>query len=390
MSASSLRPKHNDRTGLPASSTAMSRRTFLAGAAASAIACPTLSTFGYSRNHPQALLHLADTSSGQHSVHTYLVTADRCGHLGSTRIDSLAAFAAHPALPVLYVARDCSQWQHLPRGVVETYAVQDSSRPLRLLAQTPMSLSATGPRALAVSNCGKYLVVSAATGGAWNAFTLASNGIPDSLAIARKETGRLLDSSSTSLPSPHAVVFSPRRPFAIGTDPSTRQMSLLAPSPNGIAVTARCRVSGLSSIPPAWMMDGNHIVVASPTAASLSLYAVREWTDGSDLQIQLVDIVQTETPVCASISHREKSAIFTARPQKEGTRIELWSLHRNRLSIENHTWLPGKIRLLVQDDTSLWLVAEDRLIQMRKQDLRNRDVSPLPFPASQSVITRIV
>ena len=61
--------------------------------------------------------------------------------------------------------------------------------PLRLLSQTPMALSSTGPRSLAVAPCGRHLLVSASTGGAWNAFSLGDDGVPDSIAIPRKETG---------------------------------------------------------------------------------------------------------------------------------------------------------------------------------------------------------
>jgi hypothetical protein len=169
----------------------VSRRTFLAGAAASVLS----PRFSRAASHlfAPAFLHLTACSSGKGDVHTYAITADHCELLGSTAIDSFAAYAAHPALPVLYVARDCSQWENLPRAVVETYAVECSTRPLRLLAQTPMALSATGPRAIAVSSCGQHLLISASTGGAWNAFALGSGGLPVSAAIARKETGALTE-----------------------------------------------------------------------------------------------------------------------------------------------------------------------------------------------------
>jgi hypothetical protein len=129
----------------------VSRRAFLAGAVACAAVSPTfLRAASYGRAE-QAVLHLATRSSQSGRVHTFALTAEGCELLGSTAIDSFAAFAAHPVLPVLYIARDCSQWEDLPRGVIESYAVERGTHPLRLLAQTPMALSATGPRSLAVA-----------------------------------------------------------------------------------------------------------------------------------------------------------------------------------------------------------------------------------------------
>src|SRR4051812_21040040 len=214
------------RTVLSSLPAPVSRRAFLSGAAAVAISGRVLSRKAYAELHAPAFLHLAACSAGKGSVHTYAVTDDRCELLGNTTIDSFAAYASHPTLPVLYVARACSQWQYLPRGVIETYRVERSTRPLQLLAQTPMALSATGPRSLSISSCGRYLLLSASTGRAWNAFVLGSDGIPASVAIARKETGSVLESQAISVPAPHAVAFSPRGLHAVGTDPGSELMTV--------------------------------------------------------------------------------------------------------------------------------------------------------------------
>ncbi len=176
---------------------------------------------------------------------------------------------------MLFVARDCRQWENLPRGVIETYAVSRGTRPLRRIAQTPMALSATGPRSLAVSSCGRHLLVSASTGGAWNAFTLDRNGIPAGVAIARKEMGTMLPSYTVSLPTPHGLVFSPHAPCAIGTDPGSGRMTLLQPSPEEIAALARCETpSGLASASPVWTSDGKYVIAANARKASLSIYEI--------------------------------------------------------------------------------------------------------------------
>src|ERR1700751_5078719 len=205
MGAAAVSAGLHGRSVFSSFSTPVSRRAFLTGAAAVAVSGRTLSRIACSEPNALAFLQLAACPAGNGHVHSYAVTGDQCEFLGSTDIDSFAASASHPTLPVLYIARDCSQWEHLPRGVIETYGVEWSAQPLRLLMQPPMALAATGPRTLAVSSCGRYLLVAASTGRAWNAFVLSSDGIPASVAIARKETGPVLDSQIILSPAPHAL-----------------------------------------------------------------------------------------------------------------------------------------------------------------------------------------
>jgi len=353
-------------------STPVSRRAFVAGAAAVAVNGQTLSRIAYSEPNAPAFLHLAGCSAGNGHVHTYAVTGDRCEFLGSTNIDSFAAYASHPTLPVLYIARDCSQWEHLPRGVIETYRVERSAHPLRLLVQTPMALSATRPRSLAVSSCGQYLLVSASTGKAWNAFVLGSDGIPASVAIARKETGPVLDSQIILSPAPHAVAFSSTGLCAVGTDPSTKRMTLLHPSPDGIAILSRCYAPfGLAELCPAWTCDGRYVVAADAHTASLSLYAIRPRLGDRDrLGIHLHNTAQTKTPIKALLAHATGNGVFTSRGESKGSRLEFWRIRGHQLTVERDAWVPDNILAFEHHAGSLWLVSEDRLIRMRYQDLR--------------------
>ena len=251
----------------------LSRRAFLAGAATCAAAAPALLHSAVHTPFRQTLLHVATRVSHSGYVHTFLLASDGCTLLGSTRIDSFAAFAVHPVLPILYVARDCREWEALPRGVIETYVVARNMSPLRLVAQTPMALSATGPRSIGVSPCGRQLLVSASTGGAWNAFALDPEGIPALVAITRKETGITLEPGAVSMPTPHGLVFSPHGPHALGTDPGTGCMTLLQPSSEAIAVLARQQTPyGLTPSSPVWTTDGRYVIVVNAQNASLSLY----------------------------------------------------------------------------------------------------------------------
>jgi 6-phosphogluconolactonase (cycloisomerase 2 family) len=368
----------------------VSRRAFLAGAAACAAVNSTFLRAAFYGRAEQAVLHLATRSSQSGHVHTFALKAEGCEFLGSAAIDSFAAFAAHPRLPVLYVARDCSQWQDLPRGVIETYAVECGAHPLRLLAQTPMALSATGPRSLAVAPCGRHLLVSASTGGAWNAFALDREGIPASVAIARKETGAMLNSHTVSLPTPHALVFSPHGPFAVGADPGSQRMTLLRPSPTGIAVLTRWETTyGLTPLCPAWTTDGRYIIAANAQTASLSIYEIRAMLgNGSKVEVHLLGTVQTTTPIKALLSHPTEPAVFTARPHGGGSRLELWKMDGSHLRVAGDTWVSGDVVALAQHSSDLWLASEGRLTRISMRDLRGAQPFEVPLYGTQAIITQ--
>ena len=352
--------------------TSISRRVFLAEAAAAIAVGPTLLRASLRESAEPAILHVATFSSQTGHIHTFAPTSDSCRLLGSTAIDAFAALAAHPALPILYVARDCTHWNRLPRGVVETYAVRRHARPLQLLAQTPMALSATGPRSLAVSPCSRHLLVSASTGGAWNSFALDQDGLPASVAIARKEIGIAQNSPDVLLPAPYGLAFSPRVLLAAGTDPGSERLTLLQPSSEGIAVLDRCHApSGLAATQPVWTADGRYILAAAGRDASFLLYELTGTQDaGSKAGIQLQHVVPTATPITALLAYPAKPAVCTSRTQGSGSVLEIWEIQGNHLQRTDSNRLPDQILALTHDGNSLWAASDDCLVQISMRDLR--------------------
>jgi len=370
----------------------VSRREFLAGAAACAIIGPTLLRAAVRPLDSLALLHVASRNGHNGYVHTYALTSGSCKLLGTTAVDSLAALAPHPLLPVLYIARDCQQWEALPRGVIETYAVERDMHPLRLLARTTMALSATGPRSLAVSSCGQHLLVAASTGGAWNAFALDRRGVPSGVAIARKETGAMLNSHTVSLPTPHGLVFSPHVPLAIGTDPGSGRMTILQPSPEGIAALARCQAPcGLTTVSPVWTGDGRYVIAANARNASLSIYEMNLVSgDTRHAGIHLLGTTPTATPVTTLTAHPTRQAVFTSRRQGSGSRLELWETRGSDLRLVSDTWISGHVVALAEHAGDLWAALEDRLIRIPAEDLRSPHPFeiPLPMRGVQTIVTQ--
>ena len=361
----------------------ISRRKFLAGAAACAAAGPALLRAAVRPSDSQTILHVASHNGRNGHVHTYALISGECKLLGATAVDSCAALAPHPLLPVLYLARDCPQWEGLPRGVIETYAVARGMRPLRLLARTPMALSATGPRSLAVSSCGQHLLVSSSTGGAWNAFALDRGGGPIGVAIARKETGAMLHSHTVSLPTPHGLVFSPHAAFAIGIDPGSGRMTLLQPSSEQLVAPARYQTSrGFTSASPVWTGDGRYVIAADArNGASLSIYEINFMSaDGSNADIRPLGTTPTATPVTTLAAHPTHPAVFTSRRQGSGSRLELWKIHGSDLRLACDTWLSSSVVALAEHAGGLWAASHDRLICLPVEDLRSPHAFELPLP----------
>lgn len=370
------------KAGPPASR--ISRRAFLSEAAASVILAPALLR-AYIREPARTVLHVASRTAAAEGIHTFALTAQACRPVDSTVVDSFAAFAVHPTLPMLYMVRGCGQWKDLPRDVIETYAVSRCSRSLRLLTQTPMALSAIGSRALAVSACGQHLLVSASTGGAWNAFALNPNGLPKPIAIPRKETGT---DDLRRMPTPHGLAFSSSRPIAIGVDPGTERLSLLQPSSEAITVLDRCRAPfGLALIQPTWMADGRHVIAAADREPSLLVYAVNSTSQNP---IQLIGIAPTATPVRALVADPLEPAIFTARPDGHGSLVEIWELHREQLHSKSCIRISEEVVALASHAGRLWVATQEQLIGMSVRRFGDSSLIEveLPIKGAQAILVQ--
>jgi hypothetical protein len=232
--------------------------------------------------------------------------------------------------------------------------------------------------------------VSASTGGAWNAFALDPAGVPASVAIARKETGTMLDSHTVSLPTPHGLAFSPHRPFALGTDPGSGSITLVHPTSERIAVRVRCRTPyGLAHSSPVWTADGRY-VIAITRSASLSIYEMPSASgQENNASFHLLGTTPTTTPVTTLLAHPMQPAVFTSRPQAGGSRLELWRVAGPHLRLVGDTWVPGHVVALAHYAGNLWLASQDRLLRISIEDLQSPPFEVLlPARRVQAIVTQ--
>lgn len=86
------------------------------------------------------------------------------------------AMAVHPSLDTLYVAH--SEWapEGRERGGVSGYAIDRVTWQLEERGAEPLALSSTDPESLAVSPDGRWLLVAASGGGAYNVLPIGEDG----------------------------------------------------------------------------------------------------------------------------------------------------------------------------------------------------------------------
>jgi 6-phosphogluconolactonase (cycloisomerase 2 family) len=339
--------------------TGISRRTFLAstgkvvcasvGGAAllrTGMAATPSADFGSNR----AILYAAvySRSSGS-AIHSFLTP---CG--------GAAAMAMHPSLPILYTAADALPGQPLPHGHVEAFHIDVDNEHGRFAARVAMSLAATGPRSLAVSSDGAFLIVSAYDGGIWNAFPLDGAGMPAPVPVARKELGTGSDHPAHFAAHPHSVVAIPHTRFAIVTDTGSNQLAVLAPESGKLSVLMRCRtasVGGPGHV--ALCRNGQDFCVADLLSPYLSFWRID--ASGGTPALEHAAAQGLPTRITAMVAHASAPIVLTARPAGGGSRLDTWA--RNRLS--QSRLLPfSSARAMVCHGGTLWAATSEGLLRI--------------------------
>ena len=147
------------------------RREFMRGAAG-VVALPHL---------PHAVAsapsrHFAYVASGEGSLHVFRLHGEVWTRIQQVPSPAPAHVLLSPAQRTLYVANEVDVHERLPRGTIQAFHVDPFDGRLTLLGRTPLSLSATHPRHLALSPDGKLLAVAAYGGAIYNLFRIAEDG----------------------------------------------------------------------------------------------------------------------------------------------------------------------------------------------------------------------
>ena len=94
--------------------------------------------------------------------------------MGVTSSAAPSSLALDASERFLYAVNEVDEYEGLPSGTVEAYAIDAADGTLTFVNRQSLSLSATAPRHAAVSPDGRSLVVAVHGGGAYNVLPLGN------------------------------------------------------------------------------------------------------------------------------------------------------------------------------------------------------------------------
>ena len=219
------------------------RRQFsqvLAAASASTLLMRTSSASLAARRHGFAFVGSSATASNEGTVRVYRVKGEDWCETHAIQAASPAHLVMHPAMPVLYVVHDVSEWDHRPRGAVSAYRFDVVTGQLTHAGTQPLSLSATNPRHAIVIAGGAGLLVAAESGGIYNVLPIGGDGTLQPASAIRKEFG-LQDRGIAKTAAPRQMVMHPDG-SVYAADHGQETITRFAVSLNSITPQHRSRV----------------------------------------------------------------------------------------------------------------------------------------------------
>jgi 6-phosphogluconolactonase len=178
------------------------RREFVRGAAA-IVALPHLPQAVAGAAYPQ----FAYVASGEDSLHVFRLRGEVWTRTQQVPSPAPVCILLSRAQRTLYVANQVDVHEGLPRGTVEAFHIDPLDGRLTLLGRTPLSLSATRPRHLALSPDGKLLAVAAYEGAIYNLFPIGEDSSLGPPSGIFKQTGCGPHVQSQASAHPHTVLF---------------------------------------------------------------------------------------------------------------------------------------------------------------------------------------
>jgi 6-phosphogluconolactonase len=196
---------------------------------------------------------------------------------GRWKPSSVVASAAPSSLALdanerfLYAVNEVDEYEGLPSGTVEAYAIDAADGSLKLVNRQKLSLSATAPRHVAVSPDGSALVVSVHGGGAYNVLPLGEDGGVGAVSGILKETGSGPHDEQRSA-HPQMVAFD-RAGRVVSADLGSDRLSVLKLCTARLSITGRYAAeAGDGPRQIAFHPDGRLLFVANELDASVACY----------------------------------------------------------------------------------------------------------------------
>jgi len=157
-------------------------------------------------------------------------------------LSALSVFGMRtPNRRFVFVVNEIAEYEGLPTGSVESYAIHPVSGQRSLISRRPLSLSATMPRSLALAPDGSFMVVAAYGGGIYNVLPVSANGEIGEVSQILKELGGSVHPERQTTSHPHSLVFHPSGRFMLATDLGADRITTFKVSNGRIAPVAHVK-----------------------------------------------------------------------------------------------------------------------------------------------------
>jgi 6-phosphogluconolactonase len=170
----------------------------------------------------------AYVASGQGSLDVFSVRGGRWKIIQGVPSRTPAYIMLSAAQGTLYVANEVDVHEGLPRGTVEAFHIDPFDGHLTLLGRTPLSLSATYPRHMALSPDGKLLAVTAYGGAIYNLFPIAEDGSLGPANGIFKQAGCGPNAHSQASAHPHTLQFDASGHHLLSSDFGSDRLNVFA------------------------------------------------------------------------------------------------------------------------------------------------------------------
>jgi 6-phosphogluconolactonase (cycloisomerase 2 family) len=124
-----------------------------------------------------------------------------------------------------FAVNEISEYQGLPAGSVESWAIHPVTGLRTLISRQSLSLSATMPKSLALSPDRRHIVVAVYGGGCYNVLPVSTSGQIGPVTQVFKEIGSGPHRKQSNA-HPHSLLFHPSGQFLITTDLGADRISV--------------------------------------------------------------------------------------------------------------------------------------------------------------------
>jgi 6-phosphogluconolactonase (cycloisomerase 2 family) len=340
----------------------------------------------------------SDADNG--AIHVFRVAA----HGAWTPVQSVAtrvpsSLAVSNDGDTLFVANRVSRYQSRPAGSAESYRIDRRTGKLEIISRRALALSAMSPEYIAVSPDGKFLVVCATAGGAYNLLPIRPDGSLGNVAILRKETGSSVDTEWQSSSRPQQVAFDQRGRMIssdLGADRFTvfdiQKDELVVmerhPSEAGSGPSAIQFNPGVSVLFAGGALDGTVIAHAydEKNGKLLAMKAVaRAITPSRGARLHTIAVHSSGNFVLASWSNAERDGISVWRFDDDTFSFSLTHTAQTQGAIKALQFTRGDDRLIASNTTGGVVSAFD-FVQASGELQRNADLARCERPSAISLI----